>query len=157
MDIYRVPRREVPVRILLDDGRTLEGALFTSATGRGGVPEDVLCHLNESAEEFLPLACGADVFLLNKAGVIWVQLTGDGAEEIADKATAARRAPARISLSGGVNLVGTLPIVMPRERSRVLDYLNAADRFFPLMGGGSVTLVQRRFVVTVRSGHDAEE
>jgi len=42
-------------------------------------------------------------------------------------------------------------IVMPPERSRVLDYLNAAGRFVPVFGEGAVTLVQRRFVVLARS------
>ena len=45
---------------------------------------------------------------------------------------------------------------MPPERSRVVDYLNAAGRFLPLFGEGVVTLVQRRFVVSLRSGEGAE-
>jgi hypothetical protein len=156
MDIYRIPRREVPVRILLDDGRTLDGTLFTSETGPGGGPEDVLQHLNDTDEEFVPLLCGRDSFLLNKAGIIWVQLAGAPAREVAHEAVDSHRVPARFSLAGGISVVGILAIVMPPERSRVLDYLNAAGRFLPLLGEGTVTLVQRRFVVTVRSGEGAE-
>jgi len=156
MERYRIPRREVPVRILLDDGRTLDGTLFTSETGPGGGPEDVLHHLNETDEEFVPLLCGRDSFLLNKAGIIWVQLAGAPAREIADESVAAHHVPARFSLAGGMSVVGTLAIVMPPERSRVVDHLNAAGRFLPLLGEGVVTLVQRRFVVTVRSGEGAE-
>jgi hypothetical protein len=62
MDIYRIPRREVLVRILLDDGRTLDGTLFTAETGPGGPPEDVLHYLNETDESFVPLLCGRDSF-----------------------------------------------------------------------------------------------
>jgi hypothetical protein len=156
MDIYRVPRREVPVRILLDDGRTLDGTLFTTATGPGGRPEDVLHLLNETDEDFVPLVCGRDSFLLNKAGIIWVQLVGAAAREIAGEPVGARHVPARFSLAGGISVVGTLSIVMPPERSRVVDYLNASGRFLPLLGEGTVTLLQRRFVVTVRSGEGAE-
>ena len=156
MDIYRIPRREVPVRILLDDGRTLDGTLFTAETGPGGRPEDVLHYLNESEEGFVPLVCGRDSFLLNKAGIVWVQLAGDPARELAGEALDARHVPARISLAGGISVVGTLAIAMPPERSRVIDFLNAAGRFLPLLGEGTVTLVQCRFVVTVRSGQGAE-
>ena len=152
MEIYRIPRREVAVRILVDDGRTLDGTLFTAETGAAGRPEDVLQHLNELDEDFVPLLCGKDSFLLNKAGIIWVQLTGSAAAEIADEAGSGPRVPVRFSLAGGISVVGTLVIVMPLERSRVVDYLNASGRFLPLFGEGSVTLVQRRFVVTVRSG-----
>jgi hypothetical protein len=48
-------------------------------------------------------------------------------------------------------LVGRFHIVMPAGRSRVLDFLNASGRFLPLWGDGHVTVVQRSFVVSVRS------
>jgi len=60
-----------------------------------------------------------------------------------------------LSLAGGVTVDGTLIVVMPLERSRVVDYLNAAGRFLPLFADGTVTLVQRRFIVTVVSGEGA--
>jgi hypothetical protein len=156
MEIYRIPRREVPVRILVDDGRTLDGTLFTAESGAGGRPEDVLHHLNDSEKDFVPLVCGADSFLLNKAGIIWAQVSGAAASEIAVEAGAGRHVPVRLSLAGGISVVGKLVIVMPPERSRVLDYLNAAGRFLPLYGEGTVTLVQRRFVVTVRSSEGGQ-
>jgi len=152
MEIYRIPRREVPVRVLLDDGRTLDGTLFTAETGAAGRPEDLLTHLNEPGEDFVTLLCGGDSFLLNKSGIIWVRLTGSAAMEIADQAESGQRVPVRLSLAGGGSVVGTLMIVMPLERSRVVDYLNASGRFLPVFGDGAVTLVQRRFVVTVSSG-----
>jgi hypothetical protein len=151
MEIYRVPRREVQVRILLDDGRTLDGTLFTAEAGTGGRAEDVLHLLNGTDVEFVPLVSGKDSFLLSKAGVIWVQVTGEAAREIAEDAEAGRRVPVRLTLAGGLSLVGTFSILMPPERSRVVDYLNACGRFLPLFGEGAVTLVQRGFVVTVRS------
>lgn len=156
MEIYRIPRREVQVRILLDDGRTLDGTLFTAEAAAGGRCEDVLHLLNGADVEFLPLVSGKDSFLLSKAGVIWVQLTGDPAREIGAEMERGRRVPVRLSLAGGVSLVGTFSIQMPPERSRVLDYLNASGRFLPLFGEGIVTLVQRRFVVTVRGGEGGE-
>ena len=155
MEIYRIPRREVPARILLDDGRTLDGKVFTTDSVPGGRPEDVLHLLNDASEDFVPLVCGADSFLLNKAGIIWVQLSGVNAAEVAEHAESGRPAPVRLTLTGGLSLVGTLSIVMPPERARVIDYLNAAGRFVPLFGDGSVTLVRRSFVVSVRSAESA--
>jgi len=156
MDLYRIPRREIPVQILLDDARTMDGTFFTHGNGVGGRPQDVLERLNETDDDFVPLECGRDSFLLNKAGIIWVQVRDGPAREIEGDADAARHVPVRLTLAGGLSLMGTLAIVMPPERSRVLDYLNAAGRFFPLFGAGTVTLVHRRFVVTVRNGEGAE-
>lgn len=156
MEIYRIPRREVEVRILLDDGRILDAALFTAENAAGSRAENVLHLLNGGNVEFFPLVSGNDSFLLSKAGVIWVQLTGDAAREIARESEAGHEVPVRLTLAGGMTLVGSLMILMPPERSRVVDYLNAASRFLPLFGEGIVTLVQRRFVVSVRSSEDGE-
>jgi hypothetical protein len=154
--MYKIPRREVAVRILLDDGRSLDGTLFTAETGPDGGPEDVLHLLNVSSEDFVPLLCGQDSFLLNKAGIIWVQAAGESAAAVASEAGSGRLVPVRLSLAGGLSVVGTLSIVMPEQRSRVLDYLNASGRFVPLFGEGSVTLVQRGYIVSVRSA-EADE
>jgi hypothetical protein len=152
MDIYRIPRREVCVKLLLIDGRHLDGTIFTSEIGSDGLPEQVLQHLNDPGEDFVPLVCGGEAFLLNKAGILWVQLAaaleGDGIENDA----LAVRIPTRLTLAGGLSVAGTLAIVMPPERSRAVDFLNAAGRFLPVHGDGTVTLVQRRFVVTVHGG-----
>ena len=40
---------------------------------------------------------------------------------------------------------------MPQERSRVIDFLNVASRFLPLFGEERVTLVQRSYIVAVRT------
>lgn len=154
MEIYRIPRHETSVRILLDDGRSLDGSVFTADAGPGGRPQDLLDRLNDPSEDFLPLASGGDSFLLNKAGIIWAQTSGASARELFEQAGGGRMVPVRMSLAGGMSLVGTLSIVMPPERSRVLDYLNAAGKFIPLFGEGTVTLVQRGFIVVVRAVDD---
>jgi len=151
VEIYRIPRHELDVRILLDDGRTLAGSLFSAQTGALGGPEHALDFLNTNAEEFVPFISGNDSVLLNKAGIIWVQLTGEEAGEIAAAHGAGRQVPVRLTLTGGLSIMGTFSIVMPPERTRVVDYMNAVGRFLPLFGDGVATLVQRGFVVSVRS------
>jgi len=150
MDIYRVPKNETRVRILLDDGRTLDGSIFTSLTGPLGGPETILDRLTDASEEFLPLACGDDRLLLNKTGIILVQCPAEAVGSAAGE-QGAKEVPVRVSLAGGTSLLGRLSIRMPPERARVLDYLNSAPRFVPLLGEREVTLIQKHFIVTVRS------
>ncbi len=154
MEIYRVPKLETRVRILLDDGRTLDGVLFTSVTGPLGGPETILERLADPAEEFLPLACGDDRLLLNKTGIILVQCPAEALGAAVGE-QGAKEAAVRVSLAGGTSLLGRLSMRMPPERARVLDYLNAAPRFVPLFGERDVTLIQKHFIVTVRSGESS--
>lgn len=151
MDMFHVPRREAPARILLDDGRTLEGQLYLAPAGHDGRPETVWERLNDTSEEFVPVACGPDRFLLNKSGIITVSVA-DGPDAMHDDGeNGAKQAAVRVSLAGGIGLIGRLHIAMPIERSRVLDYLNAAPRFLPLHSPAGITLIHRKFIVSVRS------
>jgi hypothetical protein len=151
MDIFQVPRREAPASILLDDGRVLEGQLYLAVAGHDGRPETVGERLNQTGEEFVPMACGGDRFLINKSGIIAVTVPDEADAVREDEGNGAKKAAVRLSLAGGTSLIGRLHIAMPLERSRVLDYLNAAPRFLALHAQNGVTLVHRRFIVSVRS------
>jgi hypothetical protein len=147
---YQVPRREVGATVVLDDGRTLECTLFTAVSSPEGGPQRVLERLNDSEEEFVPVSCDDDRFLVSKPGIVTVQITQQDEME-AMQSDAGREVPVRVCLAGGISLVGRFRIVMPPERSRVIDYLNEASRFLPLYGEDRVTLVQRSYIVTVHS------
>ena len=152
MDELRIPRQRIAVRMVLDDGGNLEADLFVAPIGPDGGPERIADRLNDPADEFVPVASGEDRFVLNKAGIILVQFAGGPEAAGIPETFQGHEAPVRVSLRGGLGLVGSLPIAMPRERARVIDYLNAAPRFVPILGNdGQVTLVQRRFIVSVRS------
>ncbi len=147
MDVYRIPRRTVLVRLLLDDGRSLEGGLYAAAGG-GDDYERVLARLNDPEEDFVPLAVGDDRFLLQKAGIVTAELLDppDPRDPVGVRVVAAR-----LSLMGGTAVLGRLRVEMPPERARVLDYLNAAPRFVPVWNERGVVLVQRRAIVSVRA------
>lgn len=155
MGIYEVPKVETHVRILLDDGRSIDGDIFTAALGRDGEPESVLERLLDPEEEFIPLACGDDWLLLNKSGIILVEAPPDAAGREPDE-DGAKRVPVRLSLAGGTSLVGRLAVRMPPGRARVVDYLNASPRFVPILGDNRVKLVQKGFIVTVRSAAEGD-
>ncbi len=154
METYRVPRREVPVRILCDSGIVLEGHLFAPAQGRDGRPGRVLDLLNDTGQDFLPLRSDEDRLLLGKAGVIHVAVDAGHGELETLLATGGDRIGVRLTLVGGHVLVGQLLIDMPPPRARVLDYLNEAPRFIPLLADDRVTLVQKGCVTSVRNLQD---
>ena len=153
MKKFQVPSRETSSRVLLDDGRVLECGIFTAAAGPHGHPQSVLERLNDGDEEFIPVTSGDDRFLLNKSGIMTIDVLDVHKEIELDGLDwdAGREVPVRLSLTGGVSLLGRFHIVMPPERSRVVDFLNSAPRFVLLRGEERVTLVQRNYIVSVRS------
>lgn len=154
MDEFKIPKIERAARILLDDGRILDGRFYLSPSGPDGRPETMTAYLNDASKEFVPFACDEDGFLLNKSGILTVTVP-DPEREIHDEdRSGEHRVAVRVSLAGGTSLLGELAIVARPERSRVLDYLNAASRFVPLFGGSQLTLVQKRFIVSVRATRD---
>jgi len=150
MEEYQVPKRRVRSRVLLDDGRILDCDVFTAVSSPDGRPQTVMERLNEPDDEFLPVACGEDRFLLNKSGIVTVQTTEPEELKGLDP-KAGRQVPVRLSLTGGISLLGRFHIVMPPEQSRVIDFLNRSPRFLPMLGEDKVTLVQRSYIVAVRS------
>ena len=150
VDAYRVPRRATSVKIVTDDGQTLDGDVFTAMIGPDGQPGRVVDRLNDPSEEFLAMKVGDDRFLLNKSGIVMVQMHGEFEEEPDLEPPGGRDVTVRLQLAAGFGLVGRLSILMPQERCRVIDYMNSVPRFFPLHGSGQVTLVQKGFVVSVR-------
>lgn len=151
MQIYRVPRRTVAVHVRLDDGRRVDGALFTPLTLGDPGPEDLLRRVNDDSEEFVPLKGEEDTLLLNKGRIVWIHLLEGEAADLRAEEAIGRPVSVRMTLAGGDALAGVLSIVMPAERNRVIDYLNAPGRFVPLFGEDGVFLVHKAFVASVAS------
>ena len=136
------------MRVLLDNGRKLEGGFYASGARTDGTPGRLIDRLNDDTEEFLPLA-GRYETLLNRACIISVELaTGEEQAEGIENQVA-REQQVEIALIGGTTLSGWIRFLMPEERGRLLDYLNAAPRFIPIIGDNRVTLVHRRFIVSM--------
>ncbi len=149
MEIYRTPQRMVPVRVLLEDGRRLQGGFYVPATGLDGNPGRLLDRLNDASEKFLPLA-GKHETLLNKAWIVAVVLASGHQQAEVIESEIAREQRVRMALAQGKTVEGWLRFLMPEERGRLLDYLNEAPPFIPVIGEQRVTLVHRRFIQSVQ-------
>lgn len=148
MEIFRTPQRMVAVRVLLEDGQKLEGGFYVPATGPDGNPGRLLDRLNDASEEFLPLA-GRYETLLNKSCIVTVELASGQQQTEGIESDVAREQKVRIALARGDTVEGWIRYLMPEERSRLLDYLNEAPNFIPVIGERRVSLVHRRFIQSV--------
>lgn len=144
MEQYRVPLRSVRVSVRLEDGQVLDGDLSIPEAGEASSRVRAADRLNDD-DAFVPFSRADETDLLNKDRIVWVRIQDP---ELHDDG-AGSRAMVRLALLDGGEVDGELHYAMPRERERVLDYLNAAPRFLELFEPDGVRLVQRHHIVRV--------
>jgi len=157
MKMFQIPRRAIDVRVLLRSGVELTGTLYAAASGPDGRPGRLGDRLNEDAERFVAVRTGADGCLLNKSWILTVDLgTGEQENEL-EQTAAMREIEVRMKLAGGTELEGRLPFSMPPGRGRLIDYLNEAPHFIPLVRADRLLMVNRDFIVNARAVDDGRE
>ena len=150
MKIFQVPQREVQVQVLLEGAEALQGVLYAPTAGPSGGPGRLSERLNDDGEHFLPLVCADGAHLISKAWILAVRLL-PGEEELEfEESDQATECSVQMNLKGGVSMNGHLKYTMPMEKRRILDYLNAAQQFIPLLENGRAILVNRGFLVSIR-------
>jgi hypothetical protein len=150
MKIFRVPQREIAAHITMEDGEVLDGILYVPATGHGGGPGRLGERLNDEDERFIPLAQDRQAFLVNKTRIMLVELP-QGEEELEfQEAESGKEREVEVGMKGGLQLTGRLKYTMPVEKERILDYINAAPMFIPMLRDGRVVLVNGRYLVSLK-------
>ncbi|MFQ5719733.1 MAG: hypothetical protein ACE5IK_09290 [Acidobacteriota bacterium] len=150
----RVPIQQIDVVVHTDRGQTLTGRLYLSE-GRdiGATPFRVL-ELLDDDREFLPFrtndAHPRDI-AINKDHIVRVRVATDGPMSVDDAMVDGHGSEECFSvvLSDGSSLRGRLAVTTPRAASRLVDKLNNAGRFIPLVRDDSVELVHRRHVLSM--------
>lgn len=151
MDQFRVPQRRIAVALTLAGGEEIEGELYAPTAGRDGAPGRLGDRLNDEHERFLPLSSASGGILIGKRSIVAVRLgPEDSAIEMGEQDPAREVRLIRVSLENGAALEGRVAYTMPPERRRLMDFLNAAPRFVPLLDGETVTLINTERVVEVR-------
>ncbi|MCP3977934.1 MAG: hypothetical protein GY716_01205 [bacterium] len=154
MKAYEVPCQQVSVRVQLEGCPSVEGVLYAPEVRPGGGPGRVSDRLNDAEECFMPLVSPQGGILLNKDRVVSVCLAERDAHEPDGLEAGDWHTGVTILLVGGERIVGRVDYAMPAESSRLIDYLNATERFLPVHRGTEMTYVNRRFIVQVH-GNDA--
>jgi len=148
----RVPQREIQAEILLYGGQRRRGRFYVPASGPDGGPGRLIDRLNDASEGFLALAEEGSGCLVSKQRIVCVELVRD--EHEVELTGDESRVAVRIELAAGPTLEGEMPYAMPPDKSRLIDYLNAASRFIHLLAGERLMLVNRDFLTTVNRLED---
>jgi hypothetical protein len=130
MSIYRVDKSELPVVIFQADGSVMKGVVFLGAAAYGHMGRQTLADLLKEPGNFFPFRSETDDFCIaNKRSITHIRFEPQqqkAYESLGD------REDVEIRFVGGEQLTGTVTIEMPEGRTRLFDFVNAVDAFFPL-------------------------
>ena len=144
-----VPRRRIPVRLQLANGRSVAGEAYVAIAG-AGAQERLLDRLNDESEHFLPVATAGRHLLVRKSAIVSAWTSDRGEVSAALEARHAREIPVEVATFGGSVIEGRLLAGTDRVTDRALDNLNqVVGPFVPLLARESITLVNTSHVVSV--------
>ena len=147
--LFRVEKLRRAVRVVLTDGRRLDGDVFLAERTRiRAEPQEPIDMLNEEAPFFPFFLNEQEVLLVAKDQVTRVETAapdGDPSAEMPDGALAVE-----ITLIDGSSISGFVPLEKRGEQPRLLDFLNGyVKRFIPVFWGEQVCLVNRLLIASV--------
>ncbi len=148
MSSFRIPKREVEVRILVEGGDEVAGRLFAPRHGPHGEPGTIEDRLSDPREPFLPLVREDDTLFVSADWILSVTIAAEDAH--LPEGDDSRTFDLTLRLAGGSEISGTVGMALPPRESRALDFLNTAPRFIAVRTDSAVVLVNRAFVVSVR-------
>ena len=131
MSVYRVEKSELPVVVFQADGSIMKGVVFLSATAYSHMGQQTLLDLLKEPGDFFPFRSEAGEFCVtNKQTITHIRFEPPEQEE--EYQSLGDREDVEIKFVGGEQLRGTLVIEMPEGRSRLFDFINVMEGFFPL-------------------------
>jgi hypothetical protein len=150
MDELRVPKRRVPVEVILPGGAARRVVLFlaeAAADHAGGEqPSDLL----NGPVEFIPAVDEADgaMTFLHRGAVAVVRVAPELEPDEAEEFTLPTEHEVEVHLAGGGVRAGLVSFLRP-DRTRLVDFLNEPSPFFRLLEADAVALVNKRHVTRV--------
>jgi hypothetical protein len=151
MDELRVPKRRIPVEVLLPGGGTAPMVLFLAEVAAGHAGGERPSDLLNGHDEFVPAfdEVGQAMSFLSRSAISALRLDAALDEALEDDVSLPTEHDVEVRLSDGTVLRGLVTYLRPPDRSRLGDFLNEPPPFFRLREASSLVLVNKRHVVRV--------
>jgi hypothetical protein len=150
MEDLRIPKRQVPVEVVLPGGQSRRVSLFLAENAAGHEGPERVSDLLNGHEPFIPALDldGGGMTFLQRTSIALARTT-----TIAEPDGAGYTIPIEhdvdITLSDGTRLAGTVTFLAPPQHERLIDFLNRPEPFFRLLEREGVALVGRAHVARV--------
>jgi len=142
VDVHRIP-----VRIPSATQGPMEAILFLPPPDPRG-QQGLVGRLNDS-DAFVPASIEGSIRLLAKASLQMLACSEPLPEMLELEEFGASPVGLRVRLRGGAEVSGTVRILLPDDRRRLLDFLNHSDRFFPMATESGVVVINKDWVDSV--------
>jgi hypothetical protein len=148
-NIYQIPKIRVPIEVTFRDEPAVPLGMFVGKIcGHHEGPERPSEVLNGD-QEFIPMVrAGGEPLIVRREAILMVAVeaihegerpSGMGLGQVAT-------VEVTLDLEDGSTVHGVFEYMMPEDRCRLQDFLNAGLRVLPLREGSSVRLINSRFI-----------
>jgi hypothetical protein len=146
----RVPKRRVPVEVVLPGASPRRVAVFLAEAAAGHDGPERLSDLLNGDSEFIPAFDeeARVMTFIHRRSVALARVAQEVEADLGDEVTIPVEHDVEISLAGGLELRGVVSYVRPLP-GRLLDFLNERAPFFRVLERDAAVLVSRRHVARV--------
>lgn len=146
MSILALDIREIPIQLHLGAKPPVMASLFLHQHGPRG-PEGLLERLN-GPESFVPVRWDGDIRLVGSTSISYLETSDPPSSQVDIPELVVEPTRMRIRLRSGQELTGSIRVLLPDNRNRLLDFLNLKDRFFGLSTDIGLTVVNKDWIET---------
>lgn len=151
MERLKVPKLRTRVDFQMPTGEAATVAVYLSEFAHDHAGPERLSDLLNGGREFIPghdLEHDRTVFISTR-NVSVARMVLDIETDPDEQYTLPREAEIRVLLRDGQEVTGLLTYIRPEDRARVIDYLNEAPPFFPIVEKDHVALVNKHHVARI--------
>lgn len=148
MTEQKIAKNRQQVVFSLADGSEMEGDVFLSLYEAHRQGPQRVGELLNGRDTFIPLKTADGTVHLNIRNVIKARIPTE--QERHDLMMLGKKYRVRIATLQGETIEGDIYVDLPRDRSRVSDYLNQPERFLRIFVSGHIVYMARRLILTVR-------
>ncbi|HVP69062.1 MAG TPA: hypothetical protein VMT17_17565 [Anaeromyxobacteraceae bacterium] len=146
----RVPKRRVPVEVVLPGGAVRQVFVYLSEAAAAHEGPERVSDLLNGADPFIPaLESDGGISFLHRSSIAVARVPPDAEPDGGGGFTIPMEHDVEITLSDGSRLAGLVSYVLPPESARLGDFLNRCEPFFRLLERDAVALVGRAHVARV--------
>jgi hypothetical protein len=151
MEDLRVPKRRIPVQVLLPGGKATSMVMFLSEVAADHTGPERPSDLLNGGDDFVPAfdEAGKVMTFLNRSAIAAIRLDPALDADVDEDVSIPTEHEVDLLLQDGATLRGLVSFLRPSERSRLIDFLNEAPPFFRLLDAGVLVLVNKRHVARV--------